>query len=126
MERSPAQFAWLGMALCLLPLLVATAGERAWQSSPIARAQQGDDSWHAQALVVGVTLVQAAAHEPLASSYRDHEVGPRWRRTALGWERAELWRMGPLSQPTPVFDPILFAALQCMLSLMALIAWPEG
>ncbi len=114
------------MALCLLPLLAATAGERTSTLPSAVRSRDRGEVWCLQAVAVGVTLVQATERETLASTAADDEVGPRWRRTAWGWERSELWRVGPPSKPAPMFDPVLFAALQCMLSLMALIAWPDG
>ncbi len=82
-------------------------------------------------LALEVQLVQAAeraaeiqpANNPAVAA---DEPGPRWRRTAWGWERAEWWQSPHPGLAPPVFHPGLFALLQVMLSLMGLIAWPEG
>ena len=69
-------------------------------------------------------LPQAAQSE--AAHWKDAAVGTKWRRTAGGWQRVET--VLPMTeQATPsALDPLVVAAFQLLVSVLALAVLPAG
>lgn len=122
--------------LLALLLLGSDDTRAALQTAPAGRDSPhvvGEGGVTPHHLALEVNLVQAthesAGRKPEFSNSQPNagESQLRWRRTAWGWERSEHWHLEPHpGVPGAMFPPALFALLQVMLSLMALIAWPDG
>jgi hypothetical protein len=85
--------------------------------------------------MAGVLFV--VAHHAAAQPSPLREAGVQWRRTASGWERADLWNVGSFAQesndmakptgtapaPLPAVHPVVIAAL--LLAAAGLLAIPN-
>ncbi len=74
------------------------------------------------ALLLGVGWL--AVEYELPSGSEPAVVESSWRRTANGWEESDRWLPTPYSAP-PALNPRVVAALQAMLSVTALVAFPS-
>ncbi|NLE39006.1 MAG: hypothetical protein GX621_13365 [Pirellulaceae bacterium] len=72
-------------------------------------------------VVLGWMLSEA----PVARTSLDEPTVTVWRRTSEGWQRPEDWSEPPVVR-RPNLHPLVVGSLQLLVSLAALVAFPDG
>jgi hypothetical protein len=66
--------------------------------------------------------------ESQAAHWKNAPAGTEWRRTAHGWQRADRVLPTPAASRQPAapttLNPLVVAALLCLVSVLALVAFP--